>query len=85
MFESFQFKITCHDWLDFYLVLCYCTCSALYDVKERMNVTKFKFKLTCLGVYNVSIKLQGSRVTLPIVIVYVLVYQFKQEQKRDLR
>jgi len=30
-------------------------------------VTEFKFKLTCLGVYNVSIKLQGSRVTLPIV------------------
>jgi len=30
-------------------------------------VTEFKFKLTCLGVYNVNIKLQGSRVTLPII------------------
>ena len=66
MFRSLQFKITCHVWFNFYLVFCYCTCGALYDVKVRMNVTEFKFK-KCLGVYNVSIKLQGSRVTLPIV------------------
>jgi hypothetical protein len=30
-------------------------------------VTESKFKLTCLGVYNVSMKLQGSWVTLLLV------------------
>ena len=67
MFMSLQFKITCQVWFDFYHVLCYCTCSALDHVIVRMNVTEFNFKLPCLGIYNVNIKLQGSRVTLPIV------------------
>ena len=67
MFRSLQFKATGHDIFDFYIVLCYCTCSDLYNVIVRMNVTEFKFKLTCLGAYNVSMKLQGSRVTSPIV------------------
>ena len=67
MFRSLQFKATGHDIFDFYIVLCYCTCSDLYDVIGRMNAKEFKFKLTCLGVNNVSMKLQGSRVTLLIV------------------
>ena len=68
MFRSLQFKATGHDIFDFCIVLCYCVCSDLYGVIVRMNVTEFIFKLTCLGVfYHVSMTLQGSRVTLPIV------------------
>ena len=67
MFRSLLFIATGHDIFDFYIVLCYCTCSDLYNVIVRMNVTESKFKLTCLGVYNVSMKLQGSWVTLLLV------------------
>ena len=67
MFRLLQFNATGHDIFDFYIVLCYCTCSDLYNIIVRMNVTELKFKLTCFGVYNVSMTLQGSRVTLLIV------------------
>ncbi len=58
MFRSLQFKIICHDIFDFYIVLCYCTGSDLYNIIVRMNVTEFKLFFV---IYNLSIKLQGSR------------------------
>jgi hypothetical protein len=58
MFRSLQFKATGHDIFDFYIVLCYCTCSDLYNIIVRMNVKEFKLLFV---IYNLSIKLQGSR------------------------